>query len=335
MTKQASQKPILVLASNSFSGSSYIRYLLSKGNRVIGVSRSLEVGSVFRPYMGISNEKNFHFIQVDLNKNPEVVAEIVKQYEVEVIVNFAAQSMVAQSWEYPTDWYQTNLVSLASMCQSLISEKTIKKFIHFTTPEVYGSTEGWMDETFEFVPSTPYAISRAAGDWHLKCLFDNYGFPVIFTRAANVYGPGQQLYRIIPRTILSALLGKKLPLHGGGKSIRSFIHMNDVGSALEAITSGGKNGDTYHISTNQVISIYELIQTIANLLNVDIQEIVKIESERPGKDFAYQLASEKLRSELGWEDKVDLLEGLSETIEWVKLNLNELANLPINYEHKR
>jgi dTDP-glucose 4,6-dehydratase len=270
-----------------------------------------------------------------LNKNPEIVSKIVKQHEVEVIVNFAAQSMVAQSWEYPTDWYQTNLVSLASMCQSLISEKTIKKFIHFTTPEVYGSTEGWLNETFEFAPSTPYAISRAAGDWHLRCLFDNYGFPVVFTRAANVYGPGQQLYRVIPRTILSALLGKKVPLHGGGKSIRSFIHMNDVSSALEAITSGGNNGDTYHISTNQVVSIYDLIHNIAHLLNANIEEIIEIESERPGKDFAYQLASEKLRSELDWEDKVDLNEGLSETIEWVKLNLNELANLPINYEHKR
>ena len=335
MINQLSSKPILVLASNSFSGSSYVKYLLSVGHCVIGISRSPEVSTVFRPYADLATPENYQFFEIDLNINPDEVATIVQQYGIEVVVNFAAQSMVAQSWESPEDWYQTNVVSLANLCKSLINEKTIKKFIHFTTPEVYGSTVGWLDETFDFAPSTPYAVSRAAGDWHLRCLFENYGFPVVFTRAANVYGSGQQLYRIIPRTILSALMGQKLPLHGGGKSIRSFIHMKDVSSALELITQSGTVGDTYHISTNKVISIYDLVQNLADLLKVDIENLIEIGPERPGKDFAYQLSSEKLRSELGWEDKIDLNEGLSETLDWAKLYLDELKNLPINYEHKR
>lgn len=335
MTQMINHKPIMVLGSNSFSGGSYIKHLLLEGHNVIGVSRSPEVSHMFRPYNRFVTDRNFLFYQVNLNINPEIVSKLVRQHEIEVIVNFAAQSMVAQSWENPTDWYQTNLVSLSSLCQSLIGEKTIRKFIQFTTPEVYGSTDGWVNETFEFAPSTPYAISRAASDWHLKSLFDNYGFPVIFTRAANVYGPGQQIYRVIPRTILSTILGKRVPLHGGGKSIRSFIHMDDVGRALAAITSNGKNGDTYHISTNQVISVYELMQVISRLLSVNLEEIIEMEGERPGKDFAYQLASEKLRSELRWKDEVDLDSGLTETIDWVRNNLNELKDLPINYVHKR
>jgi dTDP-glucose 4,6-dehydratase len=327
--------PILVLASNSFSGSSFVNHLLTAGCKVIGVSRSTEVSSVFASYKNNINYENFTFKQEDLNSGLNSIAEIVNKHQIEFIVNFAAQSMVAQSWDAPEDWYQTNAVALAELGNLLVKEKSVKKFIHFTTPEVYGSTSGWLKETFDFAPSTPYAVSRAAGDWHLKCLFENYGFPVVFTRAANVYGPGQQLYRIIPRTILSALTGQKLPLHGGGKSIRSFIHIDDVSTALEALMKSGVNGDSYHISTNEMISIFELVQSLADLLKVDIEELVELGPERPGKDFAYQLSSEKIRDELGWIDKIDLNAGLASTLGWAKLNLDILRHLPINYQHKR
>ena len=327
--------PILVLASNSFSGSSFVDHLLTAGYRVIGVSRSAETPSIFALYKNHKNYENFIFKQADLNKDLNVISEIVIKHQIEYIFNFAAQSMVAQSWDSPEDWYQTNVVSLSLLGNLLVKEKSIKKFVNFTTPEVYGSTSGWLKESFNFAPSTPYAVSRAAGDWHLKCLFENYGFPVIFTRAANVYGPGQQLYRIIPRTILSALTGQKLPLHGGGKSIRSFIHIDDVSTALETIMKSGVNGDSYHISTNEMISIFELVQSLADLLKIDVEELVELGPERPGKDFAYQLSSEKIRDELGWVDKIDLNAGLASTLGWAKLNLDILRDLPINYQHKR
>jgi len=329
------QKPILILASNSFSGASFVNHLLTQGYQVIGTSRSSEVNPAFRPYANNMNLDNFTFKQVDVNSGSKEIAEIVRENQIEYIFNFAAQSMVAQSWNHPEHWYQTNAVALAELGNLLIKEKSIKKFIHFTTPEVYGSTSGWLKETFNFAPSTPYAVSRAAGDWHLKCLFENSDFPVVFTRAANVYGPGQQLYRIVPRTILSALTGKKLPLHGGGKSIRSFIHIDDVSTALETVMLDGKNGDSYHISTNDMISIFDLVKTLAELLGVDFEDLIELGPERPGKDFAYQLSSEKIRVELGWSDKIGLNQGLADTLKWAKLNLDTIRTLPIEYEHKR
>jgi dTDP-glucose 4,6-dehydratase len=332
MTKQV---PVLVIGSNSFSASSFIDKLLSDGYTVIGVSRSKEVEPEFRVYGRNLNLSNFKFAQVDLNNGVNSISEIVKENRIEYIFNFAAQSMVAQSWDFPDHWYETNMVALAKLVSLLSKEKSIKRFVHFTTPEVYGSTEGWIEESFNFAPSTPYAVSRAAGDWHLKCLYENFGFPVIFTRAANVYGPGQQLYRIIPRTILSALTGKRLPLQGEGKSIRSFIHINDVSSALELIMKYGNNGESYHISTNSIVSIYELVLAIANILGLDVEEIIERAPERPGKDFAYQLSSEKIRSELGWQDQISLDAGLADTLSWAKLNLDSLSSLPFNYEHKR
>ena len=327
--------PILVLASNSFSGSSFVDHLLTAGYKVIGVSRSTETPLVFALYKNNKNYKNFTFQQVDLNSDLNAIAEIVSKHQVEFIFNFAAQSMVAQSWHSPEDWYQTNVVSLSLLGSLLIKERSVKKFINFTTPEVYGSTSGWLKESFNFAPSTPYAISRAAGDWHLKALFENNGFPVIFTRAANVYGSGQQLYRIIPKTILSALTGKKLSLHGGGKSIRSFIHVNDVSTALTAIMNSGEVGQSYHISTNEMISIFDLVQEIATLLGVEVNDLIEQGPERAGKDFAYQLSSEKIRSELGWRDEVTLGKGLNDTLDWAKSNLDTLKTLPDTYEHKR
>ena len=327
--------PILVLASNSFSGSSFVNHLLTADHKVIGVSRSVENLPIFSLYQNHKNFKNFTFKQVDLNSDTNSIAEIISKHQVEFVFNFAAQSMVAQSWDSPEHWYQTNVVGLSNLCKLLIEEKSIKKFVHFTTPEVYGSTSGWLKESFNFAPSTPYAISRAAGDWHLKALFENYGFPVIFTRAANVYGPGQQLYRVIPKTILSALTGKKLSLHGGGKSIRSFIHINDVSTALTAIMNTGVVGQSYHISTNEMISIFDLVQELASLLGVEVDELIQQGPERAGKDFAYQLSSEKIRNELGWRDQVTLGNGLEDTLAWAKSNLDTLKVLSDTYEHKR
>jgi len=327
--------PILVLASNSFSGSSFVDHLLTAGYKVIGVSRSVEIAPVFSLYKNNKNFENFTFKQVDLNSDINSIAEIVNKHQVEYIFNFAAQSMVAQSWDSPKDWYQTNVASLSFLGSLLIKEKSIKKFVHFTTPEVYGSTSGWLKESFNFAPSTPYAISRAAGDWHLKALFENYGFPVIFTRTANVYGPGQQPYRIIPKTILSALTGKKLSLHGGGKSIRSFIHINDVSTALTAIMNTGVVGQSYHISTNEIISIFDLVQELSSLLGVKVDHLIEQGPERAGKDFAYQLSSEKIRNELGWRDQITLGIGLEETLAWAKSNLDTLKGFPDTYEHKR
>ena len=144
--------------------------------------------------------------------------------------------MVAQSWLYPEHWYQTNVVANVRFHDRLRGRAGCASTFMSPHFEVYGSTSGLIDETAPFNPSTPYAASRAACDLHLRTFLNQYKFPVAWTRAANVYGPGQQLYRIIPRTILSVRLGQKLSLHGGGHSVRSFIHIRDVADATLRIS---------------------------------------------------------------------------------------------------
>lgn len=328
-------KTILVLGSNSFSGSHFVKSALSEGHRVLGVSRSHEISQEFRSYSGSLIAGEFSFHQLDVNHDTEGIAELSRDSKVEVVVNFSAQSMVAQSWTTPEDWYETNVVSLAKLARELSSVSTLGQFINFSTPEVYGTTDDWIKESFNFSPTTPYAVSRAAGDFHLRCLYDTFGFPVIFTRAANVYGPGQQLYRIIPKAILCGLLNRKLPLQGGGSSVRSFIHINDVSKALLRVMENGRLGDSYHVSTNRLITIHEVVELVARKLGMEMSDLVELSPERPGKDFAYKLSSEKIRNELDWDDSITLEDGISDTIDWARENLNSLSNNSTEYEHKR
>ena len=324
----------LVIGSNSFSGASFVGYLLSLGYKVLGVSRSKQPNNVFLPYQWIEENKNFNFKQIDLNQDLEKLIKWLYKEEPKYIVNFAAQGMVAQSWDTPEDWYQTNILAQVKLHDRLRKLDFLDKYIHVTTPEVYGSTEGWIKENFHFSPSTPYAVSRAACDMHLKSFFNAYNFPVVFTRAANVYGPGQQLYRIVPRAILFSLLGKKLQLHGGGVSVRSFIHINDVADATLKIALEGKLGETYHISTKSTVSIRSLVEKICDLTQVSFENLVVDSEERLGKDQSYLLESDKIRKELNWKDNTDLEKGLVSTVSWVQDNLTTLKSLPFDYQHK-
>ena len=274
---------IIVIGSNSFSGSNFVNKALKLGYEVMGISRSEEPHSVFLPYKWSNGKenclknKNFTFKRNNLNSDLKEIIADVDSFEPSYIVNFAAQGMVAESWMNPTHWYKTNVVSQVALHDELRKRSFLKKYVHITTPEVYGSTDnGWINEEKEFSPSTPYAVSRAACDMHLKSFQEAYNFPVVFTRAANVYGPGQQLYRVIPRAILSALSGKEMNLHGGGHSVRSFIHINDVVDGTLNLMVEANPGSSWHLSTNESISVRDLIQRICDLCNVEFNKIVNV-----------------------------------------------------------
>jgi dTDP-glucose 4,6-dehydratase len=325
----------LVIGSNSFSGSSFIQHLLKDGHEVMGVSRSEEIHQVYLPYKWSKDvPSGFQFFQVDINNDLESFQTYMKEFKPEYVVNFAAQGMVAQSWITPQDWYQTNVVGQVKLHDYLRKLDCIKRYVHVSTPEAYGSSDGWVKENYNFSPSTPYAVSRAACDLHLLSFFRAYNFPVVFTRAANVYGEGQQLYRIIPRTLIFARLGKKLQLHGGGHSVRSFIHIDDVADATLKIAINGSNGDTYHISTNDTISIRGLVDQICQITEIDFDDLVEETEDRLGKDQSYLLNSSKLRDELYWQDSISLEDGIKKTLTWVDDNLSCLKSLPMDYHHK-
>jgi len=330
----SANETFLVLGSNSFSGASFVDHLLKEGALVIGVSRSPEPHRAFLPYRWSGRDKNFRFFRLDLNRDFNAIGDLVASEKPPYIINFAAQSMVAESWQHPEHWFQTNVVSTIRLHDRLRSFDFLKKYVHVSTPEVYGSTSGTVREDAPFNPSTPYAVSRAAADMSLRTFFAAYNFPVAFTRAANVYGPGQQLYRIIPRTILAVRLGTKLKLEGGGVSERSFIHIRDVADATLKIAENGRPGEAYHIATDRVVSIRALVTMTCERLGARFEDHVELAAERRGKDSAYRLDTGKIRGELGWRDRISLEAGIDETIAWVDRFLPDLRKQPMQYVHK-
>ena len=323
-----------VIGSNSFSGSNFIDYLLNNSIEVIGISRSSEPDPVFLPYKKNDNISFFKFYQLDLNKDLEKIVNLINEIKPDYVVNFAAQGMVAESWQQPEHWFQTNTLSSVMLHDQLRKCTFLKKYVHVSTPEVYGSCEGLVKENTIYNPSTPYAVSRAAADMSLMSFYKNYGFPVVFTRSANVFGPAQQLYRIIPRTILFFLLKKKLQLHGGGHSVRSFIHIKDVADGTLKVARLANPPGIFHFSTSNNISIRALVEMIAKQLNISFHDNVEIVSERPGKDTAYLLDNTKAKKVLGWQDKITLEQGIEETVKWIRDNLEILSNQNFDYIHK-
>jgi len=323
---------IIVIGSNSFSGASFVPFALDEGFDITGISRSAELNPVFLPYKYSGRSLEFH--QLDLNHDLDKIMALIESKKPEYVVNFAAQSMVAQSWDHPDHWFTTNVVSTVKFHDRLRHCDFLKKYVHISTPEVYGSCEGYIKENNSYYPSTPYAVSRAAADMSLHTFFNSHKFPVVFTRASNVYGPGQQLYRIIPRTILFIKTGKKLQLHGGGTSKRSFIHMRDVSDATLRIMKQASPGEIFHIATNDSITIRNLVELICDLMGVRFEDHVDVAKERLGKDSAYLLDSSKVRNTLGWQDQVSLKEGIATVLQWIERNFDILKLQSLDYVHK-
>lgn len=325
----------LVIGANSFSGSHFVKRALQEGHAVVGMSRSYEPEPEFLPRKWESESKGrYTFLRINLNSGTDEFSSALKGIEPEIVVNFAAQGMVAESWKTPWDWFETNTVGLSKVLHGLQALSALKKYVHVSTPEVYGSTQGWVKESLDFSPSTPYAVSRAAGDWHVLNLVKSAGLPAVITRAANVFGPGQQLYRVIPRAFLSAHLGEKFPLHGAGDSTRSFIYIDDVVDATYRLCFLDTAGETFHISTESLVSIRDLVLEVGQVAGVDTEKLIEQIPERVGKDDSYQLNSTKIRERTGWSDSFSRIEGLEAVNSWVLSHLDRFSVLPRDYEHK-
>jgi dTDP-glucose 4,6-dehydratase len=330
-----SQKKILVLGANSFSGQDFVDLALDNpAYNVIGVSRSVERGALFLKYKLRSDLSRYRYHQLDMNGDGNALLDLVNQEKPDYIVNFAAQSEVAPSWEHPEHWFQTNTVALAKLVNYLRKESFLKRYLHVSSPEAYGTCVGRVTEETPDNPSTPYAASKAAADMILKVYQKQYGFPLLTVRATNVYGARQQLFKIIPRSVIYIKKGKKISLHGGGVAVKSYIHIRDVSRGELSILEHGKIGERYHISPDQGIAVRDVVKRICDLQGVSFEDATEVVAERPGQDAAYIIDSAKARSELGWKPTISTDAGIEDTVSWVNQYWSEIQNLPLEYLHK-
>ena len=329
------ERKIAVIGSNSFSGSDFIDLLLDdERNQVMGISRSPEKSALFLPYKR-RQVARFKFFQMDLNNNISEVIELMDSFQPEHIVNFAAQSEVAPSWDHPEQWFQTNVVALARLANALRDRKYLKRYVHISSPEVYGTCAGTVSESAPLNPSTPYAASKAAADLFLFTLVKNFRFPLVMIRSTNVYGAHQQLFKIIPRSIINLKLAKRIELHGGGVAVKSYIHVRDVSRGELAAMEKGCLGVIYHLSPDRGYAVRDVVLLICQLMGHDFHASAVEVGERLGQDAAYVIDSKRARQEFGWSPEVALKDGLAQVIAWVEGNWEQIRRQPLEYVHKR
>lgn len=329
-----SPRTVVVLGANSFSGQDFVDLLLDQTpHRVVGVSRSRERSSLFLKYRERKDLSRFCYHQIDMNTGMPALLQLLDAQRPSWIVNFAAQSEVAPSWEHPEHWFQTNCVALAGMINHLRRCDYLERYLHVSSPEVYGTCVGQVVESAPLNPSTPYAASKAAADLLLATYRKQFGFPLLTVRATNVYGARQQLFKIIPRSTIYLQLGKKIELHGGGRAVKSYIHIRDVSRGELAILERGRLGQIYHLSPDQGISVREVVEQLCATLGQSFPEATLTVDERPGQDAAYVIDSTLARSELDWQPQISLADGLNEVLYWAKSNLAEISKLPLTYIH--
>lgn len=302
---------VLIIGSNSFAGSHFINHLLLKDYEVVGISRGHKKEDL--PYD--NNNKNYEYGSFDINEDTDDIIDMINDSNFDAIINFSAMSIVQTSWNNPTLWMTTNCLSPMRIIKEC--QYDIQRFIQMSTPEVYGKI--YIDD-YTYKPSTPYAVSKASFDMYTKCMFDIFNFPIIYTRASNWYGPHQQDFKIIPKTILSILKKEKMRLDGNGESLRNFIYITDVCDALESILRYGRLGSVYHITGDNVITIKDLCNNICDKMDYKFENLIEQSNDRLGKDPIYKMDNRNLFNEFGWTPKIDLDMGLDLTIDWYRVN---------------
>lgn len=323
----------VVIGSNSFTGSHIVDALLTEpDNRVIGISRSPEYKDFFLPYKK-QRFSNFQFHQIDLVACFDTLTNLLDEARPQVVINVAALSEVVLSHERPVEYFDTNTLAVVKLCNYLRTCSYLKNYVHISSAEIFGSCEGAVTEETGFNPSTPYAVSKAAADMYLNTLTSNFGFPALIIRSTNVYGKHQQLFKIIPRTVIYLKLNKTIELHSGGTAAKSFIHVRDVVQGLRLAVERGSPG-TYHFTEASDESIAGLVRRICVLTGHDFEDSTRFVGERLGQDARYWLDASKARDELGWYPMEDFDSGLNEVIDWVDENWAEIQREPLEYVHK-
>ena len=308
---------ILVCGGAGFIGSAFIRNYLNNNpeNEIINLD-SLTIGSNLKNLKEIEQNKKYQFINDDI-KNQEVIDSLAKN--VEVIINFAAESHVDRSIANPKPFIETNILGTYTLLEA--TKKYDNLFIHVSTDEVYGDAENEDSFTEKSIinPSNPYSATKASADHLVSSYHRTYGIKCITTRCTNNFGPYQFPEKLIPKTIIRAKKDLKIPLYGNGEQIRSWIHVYDHVQAIENLISNGVSGQVYNITAWNEIKNKTIVENILELLNKS-KNLIEYVDDRPGHDKRYSIDASKIQKEVNWKPKYNFKESLKDTVEWYEKN---------------
>jgi len=326
---------VLITGGAGFIGSNFVRYLLrvTPGVRIVNLDALTYAGSL-ENLEDLPDTDRHRFVRGDICDR-ELVDALLRRYQIDTLVHFAAESHVDRSIMGPAPFVQTNMVGTFTLLEAArrhwLEEKVLPveqvRFHHISTDEVYGSLEANeppFSETTPYAPNSPYAASKAASDHLVRSYGHTFGLPYSITNCSNNYGPYQFPEKLIPLMILNALEGKPLPVYGDGLQVRDWLHVEDHCEAIHLVLTKAPGGATYNIGGGNQPTNLSIVETVCDILDErqlnaqggSYRGLIHFIEDRPGHDRRYAMDARKIGRELGWRPRHTLTQGLRETIEW-------------------
>lgn len=306
---------LVVTGGAGFIGSNFVRQMLKKypAYQIINVDALTYAGNL-ESLKDVASNPNYSFVRTDIRD----ITNIDRIFErgVDVVVHFAAESHVDRSILNPGEFLQANVIGTQVLLDAA-KKHNIKKFVHVSTDEVYGTLEktGLFSEATPLQPNSPYSASKASSDLLVRAYHETYGLPVNITRCSNNYGSYQFPEKLIPLMIINALEDKPLPVYGDGLNVRDWLHVEDHCAGIDLVLHNGRDGDVYNIGGNNERENIEIVKLILSTLGKS-QGLIRLVEDRLGHDRRYAIDATKLRTELGWEPKYTFDAGIQQTIQW-------------------
>ena len=308
---------LLVTGGCGFIGSNFIRYILKKYEDVfiLNLDKLTYAGNL-ENLKDVDQDKRYKFINGDIC-DKVLVNQLAN--DVDIIVNFAAESHVDRSIENSEDFILTNVVGTHVLLEAARINR--KRFHHISTDEVYGTLghEGFFSEKTSYDPRSPYSASKASADHLVMAYYHTHNLKVTLTNCSNNYGPYQHPEKLIPFFITNLIQGKKVPLYGDGSNVRDWLHVEDHCAAIDLVIKKGTFGETYCIGGDCEKTNLEITNYLLDFFNFNKNKIEYVD-DRKGHDFRYAIDFSKIRKELGWSPKHDFNSGMSQTVKWYKEN---------------
>ena len=317
--KERNFKTLLVTGGAGFIGSNFIHYMVEKypEYKIINLDKLTYAGNL-ENLRDVENNPNYSFVKGDI-ADAVIVEKIFSENNVDVVINFAAESHVDRSIDNPGVFIQTDVYGTFVLLEA-VRKHNSKLFFQISTDEVYGSIlDGSFKETDPLLPNSPYSASKAGAEMIVRSFYKTFGTPVMVTRTSNNFGPYQYPEKLIPLFVTNLIDNIKVPLYGDGMNVRDWIYVDDNCAALDAALHKGRIGEIYNIGAGNEKPNIWITKKIIELTGKD-ESMIKPVADRLGHDRRYSVDCSKIKSELGWECRYDFEEALKKTVDWYKEN---------------
>ena len=340
-------KTYLVTGGCGFIGSNFIKYLFSKYSDIVVINLdALTYAGNLENLREFENNSNYRFVKGSIT-DADLVGSLFDKFDIDYVVNFAAESHVDRSISDPLCFVNTNVVGTAILLNTAKQKWSTdsgflpnKKYVQISTDEVYGAlgTEGYFTEDTPLNPHSPYSASKASADLLVKAFFDTYGFPMNITRCSNNYGPNQFPEKLIPLTFNNCVNLKNIPIYGDGKQIRDWLYVLDHCIAIDLVINEAKIGEIYNIGGHNEKENIFIVKSIINYVKSNInsecsEDLITYVKDRLGHDRRYAIDPSKIHRDLGWLPTTQFENGIELTLDWYKSNAAWVENI-VNGEYQ-